>query len=82
MLAYLGSHDFEDEKGLGQNDGVLARRQPGSALKPFLYARAFDTGACGADILPDVLCPGARLPEVRGAASPDRGAARGRGARA
>ena len=43
VLAWAGSADFfaDDE---GQNDGVLALRQPGSALKPFLYAAAFDAG--------------------------------------
>ncbi|MGL4207772.1 MAG: penicillin-binding transpeptidase domain-containing protein, partial [Candidatus Adiutrix sp.] len=43
ILAWVGSADFfglED----GQNDGVIALRQPGSALKPFLYAKAFDKG--------------------------------------
>jgi penicillin-binding protein 1C len=28
-----------------QVDGVLARRQPGSTLKPFVYALAFETAA-------------------------------------
>ncbi|MDR2725984.1 MAG: transglycosylase domain-containing protein, partial [Candidatus Adiutrix sp.] len=42
VLAWVGSADFFDDDG--QNDGVLALRQPGSALKPFLYAAAFDAG--------------------------------------
>ena len=43
ILAWVGSADFfETEKG--QNDGVTALRQPGSALKPFLYATAFENG--------------------------------------
>jgi len=42
VLAWVGSADFFDDEG--QNDGVLALRQPGSALKPFLYAAAFDAG--------------------------------------
>lgn len=55
ILAYLGSHDFEDEKGLGQNDGVLARRQPGSALKPFVYGLAMERlGFTAATLIPDV----------------------------
>ena len=33
---------------------VLSPRQPGSALKPFLYALAFDRGATPATILPDI----------------------------
>ena len=43
VLAWVGSSDFWAAQG-GQNDGVLALRQPGSALKPFLYATAFDQG--------------------------------------
>lgn len=55
VLAYLGSHDFEDERGLGQNDGVLARRQPGSSLKPFVYGLAMEKlGFTAATLLPDV----------------------------
>ena len=42
ILAWVGSVDFFDTQG-GQNDGVTALRQPGSALKPFLYAVAFDS---------------------------------------
>ena len=40
VLAYVGAPDFHDEKALGQNDGVRALRQPGSTLKPFVYAAA------------------------------------------
>jgi len=42
VLAYIGSSDFFAP--LGQNDGVLMRRSPGSALKPFIYAKALDEG--------------------------------------
>ena len=44
VLAWVGSGDFFADDGEGQNDGVLALRQPGSALKPFLYTAAFDAG--------------------------------------
>lgn len=44
ILAYAGSADFLDEKIAGQVDGTLARRSPGSALKPLLYALAIDRG--------------------------------------
>ena len=55
VLAYVGSPDFFDESILGQNDGVLALRQPGSSLKPFVYAEAMTTlGYTGATLLPDV----------------------------
>jgi len=43
-LAYCGSADFYDDVNRGQVDGVTALRSPGSTLKPFLYARAFDDG--------------------------------------
>jgi penicillin-binding protein 1C len=43
ILAWVGSVDFYDAQE-GQNDGVLALRQPGSALKPFLYQLAFSEG--------------------------------------
>lgn len=42
--AYLGSADFSDDFHAGQVDGVRALRSPGSTLKPFLYATAFDKG--------------------------------------
>ncbi len=43
VLAWVGSRDFHEPAG-GQVDGVLARRQPGSALKPFIYAQALQDG--------------------------------------
>ena len=43
-LAYVGSSRFLDSKIQGQVDGVQARRSPGSALKPFIYARAMQQG--------------------------------------
>ena len=43
ILAHVGSADFWDERE-GQVDNVLSRRSPGSTLKPFLYAMAFDRG--------------------------------------
>jgi penicillin-binding protein 1C len=55
VLAYVGSPDFFDESRLGQNDGVRALRQPGSTLKPFLYAAAIEKlGFTAATALPDV----------------------------
>jgi penicillin-binding protein 1C len=42
--AYLGSADFYNREDQGQVDGVRAIRSPGSTLKPFLYATAFDKG--------------------------------------
>jgi penicillin-binding protein 1C len=55
LLAYVGSPDIEDAARLGQNDGVLALRQPGSALKPFVYELAMEKlGFTAATVLPDV----------------------------
>ncbi len=44
VRAYVGSADFWNDKIAGQVDGVRALRSPGSALKPFIYALAFDAG--------------------------------------
>ncbi len=55
VLAYVGSPDFYDEQNQGQVDGVRARRQPGSTLKPFVYAAAFEElGYTAATVLPDL----------------------------
>jgi penicillin-binding protein 1C len=42
--AVIGSADFHDADIAGQVNGVTARRSPGSALKPFIYALAMDQG--------------------------------------
>jgi penicillin-binding protein 1C len=54
VLAYIGSADFHDARIAGQVDLARARRQPGSTLKPFVYALAFAAGRTGAEMLPDV----------------------------
>jgi penicillin-binding protein 1C len=53
VLAWVGSPDFWADTA-GQVDMVISPRQPGSALKPFLYALAFDHGYTAASILPDI----------------------------
>jgi penicillin-binding protein 1C len=53
ILAWVGSPDFWADTA-GQVDMVLSARQPGSALKPFLYALAFDRGGTPASVLPDI----------------------------
>ncbi|MCE9602864.1 MAG: penicillin-binding protein 1C [Gemmatimonadetes bacterium] len=53
VLAWVGSPDFW-EPAAGQTDMVTSARQPGSALKPFLYALAFDRGVTAATVLADV----------------------------
>ncbi len=42
ILTWVGSPHFSNQRSGGQNDGVLALRQPGSTLKPFLYALAIE----------------------------------------
>lgn len=53
VLAWVGSPDFWSDAA-GQVDMVTSARQPGSALKPFLYGLAFDHGETPASVLPDV----------------------------
>lgn len=52
VLAWIGSGDFYGEDG--QNDGVLALRQPGSTLKPFVYGTLLEQGASPATLFFDV----------------------------
>ena len=44
VIAYIGSSGFADTTDGGQVDGIRAVRQPGSTLKPLLYALCFDEG--------------------------------------
>src|SRR5207248_986762 len=53
-LAWEGSGDYFDALHGGAIAGALAPRQPGSALKPFTYAVAFDHGFSPATVLPDI----------------------------
>jgi penicillin-binding protein 1C len=55
VRAYIGSSDFFADRRFGQNDMVAAIRSPGSALKPFIYAMAFDELAAHPEtMMPDV----------------------------
>ncbi|HEX8619501.1 MAG TPA: penicillin-binding protein 1C [Thermoanaerobaculia bacterium] len=53
-LAWEGSGDYFGETFGGAIDGVASPRQPGSTLKPFTYALAFESGYSPATVLPDV----------------------------
>ncbi|MFG1296501.1 penicillin-binding protein 1C [Xanthobacter variabilis] len=44
VRAYVGSADFADHARAGEVDLARAVRSPGSTLKPFIYALAFDDG--------------------------------------
>lgn len=67
VLAYVGSADFFDTLHQGQNDGIQMLRQPGSALKPFVYAEAFRDGLTPATVVPDLE---AHLPGANGVYAP------------
>ena len=53
-LAWEGSGGYADGEDGGRIDGVVSPRQPGSALKPFTYALAFERGFTPATVLPDI----------------------------
>lgn len=44
VKALIGSANYFDRTLQGQVNGTLARRSPGSTLKPFIYALGFDQG--------------------------------------
>ena len=68
VLAYVGSGDYWDAPALGRNDGAVALRQAGSALKPFVYGLALDTRrTTAASILADIETD---IPDGRGAYRP------------
>lgn len=48
----IGSSDPRDRRD-GQVNGTTARRSPGSALKPFIYAAAFEAGRLSPDSVVD-----------------------------
>jgi 1A family penicillin-binding protein len=54
ILAMVGSPDYHDASIQGQFNAALALRQPGSALKPLLYAAALERGWTPATTLLDV----------------------------
>ena len=53
-LAWEGSGDYSDAEHGGAINGPITPRQPGSALKPFTYALAFESGFTPASVLADV----------------------------
>ncbi|MDP6935546.1 MAG: penicillin-binding transpeptidase domain-containing protein, partial [Myxococcota bacterium] len=65
LRALSGSLDFWDTAHGGQIVGFDEPRSPGSALKPFIYARAIDTGR----VLPGFLVPD--IPVSYGSYAPD-----------
>ncbi len=53
-LAWEGSGDYFGDSFGGAIDGVITPRQPGSTLKPFTYAVAFEQGYSPATVLADI----------------------------
>ncbi|MEM6732411.1 MAG: transglycosylase domain-containing protein, partial [Myxococcota bacterium] len=56
VLAAVGS-TFEENPHWGEFSAVTALRQPGSALKPFLYAAALERGETAASLAADIEKP-------------------------
>ena len=54
VLIWIGSKDYFDESIDGAVDMLLALRQPGSALKPFTYLKAFLKGYTPATTVNDI----------------------------
>ena len=54
ILVMVGSRDYFDEAVDGNYNITLADRQPGSSIKPFIYAKAFEKGYTPATTLFDV----------------------------
>src|SRR5205823_4932015 len=53
-LAWEGSGNYADGEHGGAINGPVVPRQPGSALKPFTYALAFEQQRSPATVLPDI----------------------------
>ena len=54
VLVWAGNASFDDDAHSGQIDGVSVRNQPGSSMKPFLYALAMEEGFSPSSVLPDI----------------------------
>ncbi|OGE82447.1 MAG: hypothetical protein A3B10_00010 [Candidatus Doudnabacteria bacterium RIFCSPLOWO2_01_FULL_44_21] len=54
VLAMVGSRDYFDDEHDGQVNVAIRERQPGSSIKPYIYATAFKEGMGPATMLVDV----------------------------
>lgn len=54
IVVWVGNASFDDAEHSGQIDGVLVKNQPGSSMKPFLYALALESGFSPSSVLPDI----------------------------
>lgn len=53
ILAMVGSRNYFDDEHSGQFNVALAERQPGSSIKPYIYATAFKKGMSPATMIVD-----------------------------
>jgi penicillin-binding protein 1C len=53
ILAWVVGYATQKEKAFSQMNPVVIKRQPGSALKPFLYAKAIEKGWSAATLIND-----------------------------
>jgi penicillin-binding protein 1A len=65
VRAMIGGRDFEESHF---NRAVQARRQPGSAFKPFVYAAALEAGYTPATMIQNLNAP---IPTLQGAWTPE-----------
>jgi 1A family penicillin-binding protein len=54
VLAMVGSHNYFDTENEGNFNAATALRQPGSSLKPVMYAVAFEKGYSPASLIMDL----------------------------
>lgn len=54
ILAMVGSHDYFDTDHEGNFNAAVAKRQPGSSLKPIMYSVAFERGYTPASLIMDL----------------------------
>jgi len=57
VIGFVGSPDYFDKDNAGTVNLATAMRQPGSTLKPFVYALALEKGYTPSTILPDIKFP-------------------------
>jgi penicillin-binding protein 1C len=78
VRALIGSADYFDDEREGRVDIALARRSPGSTLKPFLYGLAIERGDAPSSVAFDVVH--GNLPHAHNADGRERGPVRYRDA--
>ncbi|HSH02909.1 MAG TPA: transglycosylase domain-containing protein [Anaerolineae bacterium] len=74
VRALVGNRDYFDEATAGAVNMALVRRQPGSALKPFVYAAGLDPNWGGALGDGEIWTAATMLPDVRQAFETHEGA--------